>query len=958
MASIQRHASADPLCLVGQTISHYRIVEKTGAGGMGVVYKAEDCKLGRCVALKFLPGNVAGDFHAIERLKREAKAASALNHANICTIYEIDEQSGQTFIVMEHLDGLSLKLRIGGKPLPLPLALDLGIEIADALEAAHSNGIIHRDIKPENVFVTVKGHAKILDFGLAKVVPYVGADLSNMPTASELESLTSPGEAIGTIAYMSPEQARGEDLDARTDLFSFGALLYEMASGRMAFPGKTAAIVHEAILNRAPVPLAQVIPRLPPALDEIIAKALEKDRRLRYQSAEEIRRDLQRLKRDSESTNLGTAVARARAQPVPKSIPWLVAAISLILFAAFVLLGWLLRPHGAHALTNRDTVVLSDFTNTTDDRVFDGTLRQGLSAELEQSPFFKIISEERVQQALRLMGQPPDAPLTPGIARQLCARTGSAAVLDGSIAKLGTQYVLGLKAVSCRSGDSLAEVQVTAKGKEEVLKALVNATTNLRIKLGESLGTVEKFNAPIEQVTTPSLEALQYYSLGRTMINKQDEAAAVPFFQRAITLDQNFAMAYASLGVVYYSYSEKDSLGYFRKAYELRERVGERERFYIEAHYHTYVTGDLEKSRRANEVWAQTYPRDDVPLYNLSGGIYPQLAEYNKALERANEHLRLQPEECGSYDSVLFSYLNLNRFNEAQATAHEVRERKIDCPLLHFDIYRLAFLQNDASGMAQQVDGAADDLQVEGWLYCSAADTAAYSGHLRLARELSQRGIGAFKRAEMKQRAAWLESLSALGEGLFGNSAEAKQQADMALRLSASRDVQYGAGLTLAFAGYSRQAEERADALEKSFPEDTLVKFNFLPTLRAQLALRRKNALGAIEILKAADPYELGHTDTAPLYPVFVRGNAFLAARQGTAAAAEFQKILDHRGVVVNEPIGALARLGLARAHVLAGDTKKAGAAYQDFLTLWKDADPDIPILKQAKSEYAKLNAL
>ena len=955
MASIQRRASADPLCLVGRTISHYRIVEKTGAGGMGVVYKAEDCKLDRCVALKFLPGNVAGDFHAIERLKREAKAASALNHPNICTIYEIDEQGGQAFIVMEHLDGLSLKHRIGGKPLPLPLALDLGIEIADALEAAHSKGIIHRDIKPENVFLTIKGHAKVLDFGLAKVVPYFGADLSNMPTASGLEALTSPGEAVGTIAYMSPEQARGEDLDARTDLFSFGALLYEMASGRMAFPGKTAAIVHEAILNRAPVSLAQAIPRIPPALDEIIGKALEKDRKLRYQSAEEMRRDLQRLKRDSESTHLGAAVAKASVQTARKSIQWLLAAIPLSLVITVALLGWLSRPHRAHALTDRDTVVLSDFTNTTDDPVFDGTLRQGLSAELEQSPFLTIISDERIQQTLRLMGQPQDVRLTPGIARQLCARTGSAAVLDGSIAKLGTQYVLGLKAVSCSSGDSLAQVQVTTNGKEQVLKALVKATTSLRIKLGESLGTVEKFNAPIEQVTTPSLEALQAYSLGRTMIIKQDEAAAVPFFQRAISLDPNFAMAYASLGVVYYGYSERDSLGYFRKAYELREQVSERERFYIEAHYHSYVTGDLEKSRRANEAWAQTYPRDDVPLYNLSDGIYPQLAEYNKALERANELLHLRPEECGSYDSVLFSYLNLNRFNEAQATAHEAHGKKLDCTLLHFYLYKLAFLQNDATGMAQQVDGAPDDLQVEGWLYCAAADTAAYSGRLRLARELSQRGIGAFKRAEMKEQVAWKESLSALREGLFGNSAGAKQQADMALRLSVSRDLQYGVGLTLAFAGYSRQAEERAGTLEKSFPEDTLVKFIFLPTLRAQLALRGKNALGAIEILKAADPYELAQTDTAPLYPVFVRGNAFLAARQGRAAAAEFQKILDHPGVVVNDPIGALARLGLARAHVLNGDTEKGRAAYQDFLTLWKDADQDIPILKEAKAEYEKL---
>ncbi len=947
----------DALPVVGQTVSHYRIVEKIGGGGMGVVYKAEDRKLDRCVVLKFLRSNVAGDSRAIKRLEREAKAASALNHPNICTIYEIDDQEGQTFIVMEYLDGRSLKHQIGGRPLSLSLALELGIQIADALASAHSKGIIHRDIKPENVFVTAGEHAKILDFGLAKVLPDVGAGLSNMPTASDLEALSSPGAAIGTVAYMSPEQARGEDLDARTDLFSFGALLYEMASGRMAFPGKTAAIVHEAILNRAPLPLAELMPRLPPALDEIIGKALEKDRNLRYQSAEEIHRDLQRLKRASESTHAGAVVATAPSPPTHKSIRWATATISAILITALALAGWSLRPRRAHALTDRDTIVLSDFSNTTGDPVFDRTLQQGLSAELEQSPFFSIISEERAQQTLRLMGQPPDARLTPGVARQLCARTGSAAVLDGSIAKLGTQYVLGLKAVSCRSGDSLAEVQVTANGKEQVLKALANATTSLRIRLGESLGTVEKFNAPIEQVTTPSLEALQAYSLGRTMINKQDEAAAVPFFQRAVTLDPNFAMAYASLGVVYYSYSEKDSLGYFRRAYGFREQVGERERFYIEAHYHSYVTGDLEKSRRANEVWAQTYPRDDVPLYNLGGlgGIYPQLGEYSKDLERAGELFRLLPEDCGSYYSLLFSYLNLNRLNEAQATAHEAREKRLDCPFLRFELYELAFLQNDGAGMAQQVQSAANKPEVEGLLLRSAADTAAYSGRLRLARELSQRGIAEFQRAEMKEQVAWQEAVFALREALFGNTAEARQRAGAAVSMSESRDVQYAAAVAQAFAGYSRQAQERADALGKRFPEDTLVHFNFLPTLRAQLALRRKNAFRAIEVLRAASPYELGHTETGALYPVFVRGEAYLAAKQGTAATAEFQKILDHPGVVVNDPIGALARLGLARAHVLNGDTEKARAAYQDFLTLWKDADPDIPILIAAKSEYAKL---
>jgi tetratricopeptide (TPR) repeat protein len=613
--------------------------------------------------------------------------------------------------------------------------------------------------------------------------------------------------------------------------------------------------------------------------------------------------------------------------------------------------------HKAHALSETDTVVLADFANSTGDPVFDGTLRQGLAVQLEQSPFLSLISEQRIQQALRLMGQPPDARLTPEIARDLCQRMGSAAVLDGSIANLGSQYVLGLKALNCRTGDSLAEEQARATGKEQVLGAMDKAAANLRSKLGESLSTVQKFDTPAEQATTPSLEALKAYSLGRkTMVGKGDNAGAVPFFQRAIRFDPNFAMAYASLGVDYSNLGET-SLGVenTRKAYELRERVSEREKFYIESHYYHYVTGDLEKARQAYELWAQTYPRDDVPPYNL-GVVYANLGQYDKMLAEFREALRLDPASAGNYPSVFESYLGLNRLEEARATAEEAQAKKLDSPYLRAQLYLLAFLQNDAAGMAQQVAWAAGKPGVEDALLAFEASTAAYSGRLGRAREFSRRAVASAERAEEKEAAAGYEAEAAVREALFGNAAEARKRVAAALVLATGRDVQDGAALALALAGDAARARPLADDLANRFPEDTIVQFNYLPRIHAQLALIRNDSSKAIEALQAAAPYELGSPSSpSALYPVYVRGEAYLAGHRGVEAAAEFQKIQDHRGLVGNEPIGALAHLGLARAYTLQADTVKARAAYQDFFTLWKDADSDIPILRQAKSEFNNL---
>ena len=975
----------------GSRVSHYRILEKLGAGGMGEVYLAEDLKLGRKVAVKILSEEYTTNKDRLHRFEQEAAAASNLNHPNILTIHEVGSDDGRHFIATEYIDGVTLRRKAAEAPLEIRQILDIAIQVASALEEAHAAGIVHRDIKPDNIMVRRNGYVKVLDFGLAKLTETVDRSPLDPDAATRVMVQTDAGVVMGTSHYMSPEQARGKPVDARSDIWSLGVVIYEMVAGRTPFSGETSTDVIVAITQKDPPPLARFAPNVPAELDWIVNKALRKDRDERYQTIKELLTDLRRLKQRiefeaelerSSSPEVATIPTKSKSAGSPVGMPTIqdravataeksvthvssaeyivtgiarhkiAAAVIALVVVAAIAAGYYLYFRRAQPLTSRDTVLLTDFVNATGEPVFDGTLKQALAVHLGQTPFLNLFPEERVRETLRFMGRSPDDRITRDVGREICQRQGIKAMLTGTIASIGTHYSITLEAINPRTGDPFASETIEAESKEKVLASLGTAASNLRQKLGESLSSIQKYDVNIEQATTSSLEALKAFAMGNDERSKGRMRESLAFYKRAVDLDPNFAMAYARIGVYYFNQGQMESAReYVQKSYDLRDRVSERERLYIDEKYYNYVTGETNKAVETLQTWSKLYPDDFVPHNNLSIN-YKGYGRYEDALREALEAVRLSPNNLSARTNLISNFISLGRFDEADQAIRDMQKINPDALYTHIVSFFLGFNRGDQAAMDREIQWAKGRPE-EADFTAIQASQAAYLGKVKQAEELSARAIELFKNQNGNENAANVLLGLAAYQALLGKCQQAKDNVATGLSLFRGQMGLASAGAVYAECNDASRAQAILDQARAAYPKNTILSTIVTPMVRAQIEKSHGNTAEALQLLESVRTYDGG--EYTGLTNNYLRGYLYLEQRKGSEATAEFKKIVESPGIDSFSPLHPLAHLGLARAAALSGDTAAARKSYQDFFAVWKDADPDLQALVQARKEYEQL---